>query len=146
MALRARVDAMKASTPSSTRTAPPRMPDYFWRRGNYRGYIAFGSCGFLLFLVSFLLLRVVWALGSGERHWERAVESFGHPLYIAFHVFCLVALVWFALRFFRLFPKTQPPRIGPFRRPPDIVFAVILHSGLLVVSALVLLLFWGILL
>ena len=60
---RARVDAMKPSRPGPTRTAPPRMPDQFWTQGRYRGYIAFGSCGFFLMMVGLLLLRAVWVLG-----------------------------------------------------------------------------------
>ena len=66
MSLRARVDAMKPSQPGPTRTAPPRMPNHFPGRGNYVGYVAFGLCGFLLYAISFLMLRTVWALGSGR--------------------------------------------------------------------------------
>ena len=128
---------MKPSTAGPTRTAPPRMPDKFPGQGNYRGYVAFGLCGFVLYAVAFLMLRTVWALGSGERAWQRLLEGFGNPVYILFHVFCIIALTWFALRFFRLFPKTQPPNIGPFKRPPDAFFAAVLNGGFVAISALV---------
>lgn len=141
--MRARVDAMKPAQPGPTRTAPPRMPDQFPGRGNYLGYVAFGMCGFVLYAVSFLLLRAVWALGTSERAWVSLMEEFTNPIYILFHVFALVALTWFALRFFRLFPKTQPPRIGPFKRPPDAFFAVALNGGFIAVSALVVAVLWG---
>ncbi len=143
MSLRARVDAMKPSQPGPTRTAPPRMPNNFPGRGNYLGYVAFGMCGFILYAVSFLMLRVVWALGDGERSWNLLMESFKNPIYILFHVFALVALTWFALRFFRLFPKTQPPSLGPFPRPPDAFFSVALNGGFVLISALVIAVLWG---
>jgi hypothetical protein len=47
--------------------------------------------------------------------------------YQAYFWIALVGLIWFTLRFFRLFPKTQPFRLGPFKRPPDAV----LLAGLL---------------
>ncbi len=113
------------------------MPDKFPGQGNYLGYVTFGMCGFILYAVAFLMLRTVWALGSGERAWELLMEGFTNPVYILFHVFCTIALTWFALRFFRLFPKTQPPTIGPFKRPPDAFFAVALNGGFIAISALV---------
>ena len=141
---RARIDTMKPSRPGPTRTAPPRMPDQFWTGGRYRAYIAFGACGFFLMMVSFLLLRVVWVLGRHDpAAWQDLFESFANPIYVLFHLVSLVALVWFGLRFFKVFPKTQPAKIGPFPRPPDAFFAVALNGAFVVATALGVALLWG---
>jgi fumarate reductase subunit C len=121
------------------------MPDQFWTRGRYRGYVAFGACGFFLMTVGLLVLRTVWTLGHHDAAaWDALLASYAHPLYVAFHVVALVATTWFALRFFRLFPKTQPPRIGPLRRPPDAFFAVALNGGFLLVSLIAAAILWGV--
>ncbi len=142
MSARARVDAMRPSRPGRTRTATPRMPDQYWTRGRYLPYIAFGSCGFVLFAVGFGLLRAVWVLGDHDpAAWQALLRSYAHPLYVAFHLLALIALTWFGLRFFGLFPRTQPPRIGPFPRPPDLFFRLALNGAFALVSlALVLVL------
>ena len=62
--LRARVDAMRPEKPGPTRTADPRPPDHFPGKGNYFGYIAFGLGSSLMLLVSWNLLRTVWAVLS----------------------------------------------------------------------------------
>ena len=142
--MRARVDAMKPSRPGPTRTAAPRMPDQFWTRGRYRGYIAFGACGFFLMTVGLLMLRAVWLLGQHDPEaWARLLDGYANPIYLAFHAISLVALVWFGLRFFRVFPKTQPPTIGPFPRPPDVFFAVALNGAFVAATALGVALLWG---
>jgi len=144
--MRARIDAMKPSRPTPTRTAPPRLPDQFWTRGRYRSYIAFGACGFFLLTVGLLLLRAVWVLGSHDRQaWERLLAGYANPIYLVFHAIALVALVWFGIRFFRVFPKTQPAKIGPFPRPPDAFFAVALNGAFVVATALGVAVLWGIL-
>lgn len=129
MSARARVDAMKPSRPGSTRTADPRPPDQFWTRGNYLPYVLFGSCGFLLYAVAFGVLRAVWVLGERDpAAWKALLASYAHPLYLVFHAFALVALTWFTFRFFRLFPKTQPARIGPAKPPPAPVILFALNA------------------
>ena len=138
--LRARVDAMRPSTPGPTRTADPRPPDHFPGKGNYFGYIAFGLGSSLMLLVSWSILRTVQALAAGEAAFRSLMESFAHPLYLLFHAICFVWLVWVALRFFSLFPKTQPFRMGPFQRPSDGVLVTGLYAifavATLVVSAI----------
>ena len=147
MSARARIDSMRPSGPASTRTAPPRMPNQFWTRGRYRGYIAFGACGFFLMTVSLVLLRVAWVLGRHDAAaWAELLEDFANPIYVVFHLVSLGAMVWFALRLFRVFPKTQPPKIGPFPRPPDLFFAVALNGAFVAVSALLGAVLWGVLL
>jgi fumarate reductase subunit C len=57
------------------------------------------------------------------------MESLKNPLYIAFHIVCLVSVIFVAVRFFRLFPKAQPPTMGPVKPPP----AAVIHGMLYVV-------------
>lgn len=137
-------DAMRPRRAGPTRTAPPRAPDHFPARGRYRAYVLFGACGGFLFLSGMLLLRVVWALGSGAGPYERVLGSFGHPVYLAYHALAFAGLVWFTLRFFRLFPRTQPPRIGPLRPPPRAVIAALLHSAFAASTLLLLLVLGGV--
>jgi fumarate reductase subunit C len=131
------VDAMQPSRPGPTRTAPPRAPDGFPGAERYRGYIAFGLGGFFLFSVSWLVLRAVWAVGNGEADWNRLQAGFQNPLYVIFHALAFLWLSWFILRLFRLFPKTQPRRVGPLVRPPDALLVAGM-SGAFVVVTLVL--------
>jgi hypothetical protein len=144
MTARARVDAMKPSRPGPTRVADASPPPNFPIRGNYLPYLAFGSCGFLLFAVAFGILRLVWLLGNGDpAAWDAVFRSYASPLYLAFHAFALVALTWFAFRFFRLFPKTQPPKLGPLPRPPDAAFLGGLGVAFLAATLLVALVLGG---
>lgn len=143
MSARPRVDAMKPAAPPPTRTADPRPPDHFPGRGNYVGYVAFGATGVLMWLAAFEVLRALRALGAGEEAWNAMLASFQHPIYLVFHVFLLVGLTWFALRFFSVFPKTQPPRMGPFARPPDVFFKVALNGAFVAVTLLIALVLGG---
>lgn len=126
MARLAHPDAMKPHRPARTRTAPPQMPDEFPLQGRYRSYTLFGATGILYLLMGFVALRVVWALGSGETAWQGVQRDLANPLYIAFHALCMVAVVFVAVRFFWLFPKSQPAKIG-FAKPPP---RPVLHAGL----------------
>ena len=69
-------------------------------------------------LLGFLALRAVWALGTGAAAWQAVLASFANPVYLLFHALSLVAVVFVGVRFFSLFPKAQPPRIGPAKPPP----------------------------
>lgn len=140
-----RVDAMKPGHPGPTRTAPPRPPDGFPSRGRYRAYLLFGTGGFFLLIEALLALRVVWALGNGEAALARVLNSFGSPAYVLFHVVALAWITWFTLRFFRLFPKTQPFRMGPIKRPPDAVMVTGLTGAFVVVTLVVVLVLGGVL-
>jgi fumarate reductase subunit C len=138
-----RVDAMKPRKLGPTRTADPRPPDGFPTSGRYLPYILFGTGGLFLMIEAILLLEVVWALGSGETATNGLMAMFASPLAIAFHVVAFGWLSWFTLRFFSLFPKTQPFRMGPFKRPPDALMVAGL-SGLFVVATLaVVAILWG---
>jgi len=143
MSARARVDAMKPSAAPPTRTADPSPPDHFPGRGNYLSYVAFGATGILMWLAAFQVLRAIQALGAGEEAWNALLASFRHPAYVVFHAFLFVGLTWFALRFFQVFPKTQPPRMGPFARPSDTFFAVALNGVFVAVTLLICLVLGG---
>lgn len=126
MARTAHPDAMKPSGPQRTRTAPPILPGEFPFAGRYRSYTLFGATGVLYLLMGFVALRVVWALGTGEAAYANVQRDLANPLYVAFHALCFAAVCFVGVRFFRLFPKAQPAKIGPVKPPPRPV----LHAGL----------------
>ena len=128
MARPAHPHAMQPARPGRTRTAPPQMPDQFPFQGRYRAYTLFDLTGAVYLVMGFVMLRVVWALGSGARPWEVLVGSFASPVWIAFHGIALVCVCFVGARFFRLFPKAQPPRIGPVKPPPRIVIYAMLYA------------------
>jgi fumarate reductase subunit C len=140
---RPRIDAMRPARAGATRTAPPRPPEGLPTRGHFRPYIAFGFGGFFLVTVSLLVLRSVWALGNGEAAWNRVQASLQNPIYVIFHAIAFLWLSWFALRLFRLFPATQPKRIGPFERPPDALLVAGLSAAFVVVTLVVATILWG---
>ena len=118
--------AMQPSRPGSTRTAPPQVPDDFWTRPRMLTYLLFDATGIAYMLVGLVVLRVAWALGGGAEKWDALMESFANPGYLIFHAIALAAALFVGVRFFRLFPKAQPARIGPAKPPPR----PILHAGL----------------
>jgi fumarate reductase subunit C len=120
--------AMAPHKPGKTRTAPPRLPSSWWNTPRMRAYLLFDATGVVYFLVGILALRLIWALGSGPAEYTRASAALEHPLYIAWNVFALICVIGVAVRFFRLFPKAQPARIGPMKPPPR----ALLHAGLYV--------------
>ncbi|MEZ4354801.1 MAG: hypothetical protein R3F16_14240 [Myxococcota bacterium] len=121
--------AMAPPKPGRTRTAPPQMPSTWWSASRIRTYLLFDATGFVYFLVAFVAIRLIGDLGKGPAAWSAAMESLRNPLYIAFHALCLVSVIFVAVRFFRLFPKAQPPSIGPLKPPP----APVIHGMLYVV-------------
>ena len=136
-------EAMAPSKPGRTRTAAPVRPHKFPFGGRYLAYTLFDATGLLYLLVGFVALRVVWALGSGPTAWQELLRQLGHPLYVAFHALCLVAVVFVAVRFFRLFPKSQPPRIGPAKPPPRPVIHAMLYAAWLGVAGVLALILAG---
>ena len=128
MARFAHPDAMAPSRPGRTRTAPPRLPAQMPFAGRYRPYVLFGATGLLYLLVACIALRAVWALGSSEAAWLAILEDFHNPLYVAFHLLSLAGVIFVGVRFFALFPKAQPPRIGPVKPPPGPVIHAMLYG------------------
>ena len=55
-----------------------------------------------------------------------AQNRFGgrHPL----HAVSFVAVVFVGVRFFRLFPKAQPPKVGPIKPPRGPVLIAMLYA------------------
>lgn len=128
MARAAHPEAMSPAQPGRTRTAPPKMPSQYPMSGRYAAYTLFDATGIVYLLLGLVVLRAIWALGSGEAAWDGLLASFQSPLYIAFHAFSLVCVIFVGVRFFRLFPKAQPPRIGPLKPPPRPVIAGMLYA------------------
>ncbi len=136
--------AMTPSTPGSTRTAPPTVADDFWSRPRMRTYLLFDATGIIYTLIGFLALRVAWALRDGEASWNAMLESFQHPLYLAFHVVALVSVLFVGVRFFRLFPKAQPAKLGPAKPPPAPILHAMLYAAWIGASAALLAILGGI--
>ncbi len=145
MARAAHPEAMAPSKPGRTRTAPPQMPPKFPMQGRYRAYTIFDATGLVYLLMGFGVLHAVRALGDGAAAWQAVLAGWANPVYVAFHLLALASVLFVGVRFFRLFPKAQPPRIGPARPPPGpvihgmlyavwigvtVVFAAILAGGL----------------
>ena len=128
--------SMSPSNPGRTRTAPPQRPDTWPGSPRTRLYLLFGATGLVYMLAGLVALRVVWALGEGPETWAKLVESLAHPLYIAFHVISLAAVLFVGVRFFRLFPKSQPARIGPLKPPPGPVLLAGLYVAWIGVTLL----------
>jgi fumarate reductase subunit C len=105
------------------------MPASWWSAKGIRTYLLFDATGIVYFLVAFVAIGLVNALGAGPEAWHAAMERLSNPFYIVFHVLCLISVIFVAVRFFRLFPKAQPPTIGPAKPPP----AAVIHGMLYVV-------------
>ena len=129
MARAAHPQAMQPKQAATTRTAPPRMPDEFPGKGRYRSYVAFDATGLIYLLIGFIILRAVWQLGSGEAGWNGVMDAYQNPIMIGFHLLTLVSVIFVGVRFFRLFPKAQPPRIGPAKPPPAAILTAMLYSA-----------------
>ena len=134
MARASHPDAMRPSRPDRTRTARPSMPPGFPFSGRYAAYTLFDLTGVFYLLAGFVALRAVWSLGSGEASWQELMGQFGNPLYVAFHALTLACVVFVGTRFFRLFPKAQPPRSGLLRPPPAPVITGLLYLAWLGVA------------
>jgi fumarate reductase subunit C len=120
--------AMAASKPGRTRTAPPQLPGRFPFGGRYLAYTLFDLTGILYLLLGFLALCAVWSLGSGESAWNAVLERHRNIFYLGFHAIALVGLIFVGIRFFGFFPKAQPPRVGPVKPPPKPVILAALYA------------------
>ena len=127
MARPAHPDAMAPPNPGRTRTAPPQMPATWWGSKRILTYLLFDATGFIYLVIGFLAIRLIRALAQGEAAWDAAMAGLQNPIYIAFHVLCLASVLFVAVRFFRLFPRAQPPSIGPLRTPPGAVIHGMLY-------------------
>ena len=137
MAGPANPEAMAPPAPGPTRTAPPQLPTSWWNAPRIRTYLLFDATGVVYLLAGFVALRLVWALGKGPEAYQAVLESYSHPAYIAFHALTLVSLIFVAVRFFRLFPKAQPPTMGPMKPPPAAVIQVGLYVAWIGLTAVI---------
>jgi fumarate reductase subunit C len=120
---------MSPSAPGRTRTAPPQLPDKFPFEGRYQTYTLFDSTGILYLVLGFLVLGSVWALGTGESAWNHVQATYTSATYIVFHLIALAGVIFVGVRFFSFFPKSQPPRIGPVKPPPQAVLLAMLYAA-----------------
>ncbi len=119
---------MQPHAAARTRSAPPGIPDRFWSFPRMRRYLLFDATGLVYLLIGFVILRAAWALGDGPEAWGRVLHDYRNPLYLLFHAITLVSVIFVGVRFFRLFPKAQPPRIGPATPPPRPVIHALLYA------------------
>jgi len=119
------------------------MPREYPMQGRYRAYTLFDATGVVYGLLGLLALRLAWALGSGEAAWSDAMRTLANPLYLLFHLLALVSVIGVGVRFFRLFPKAQPPRIGPLKPPPGPLIVAGLYSAWIGVTLVLVLVLAG---
>jgi fumarate reductase subunit C len=125
---------MHSAHTGRTRTAPPLLPDQFPMQGRYRAYTLFDLTGAVYLVMGLVMLRLAWALGDGSHAWQPLREGFLSPPWLALHWIALVSVVFVGVRFFRLFPKAQPPRIGPLKPPPGLAIYALLYLVWITVS------------
>ena len=137
--------AMTPSRPGRTRTAPPQAPTGWYTQPRMLRYLLFDATGFVYLLCGFGVLRAVWKLDSGPTAWAAFMQEYARTPMILLHVVCLAAVIFVGVRFFRLFPKSQPAVIGPAKPPPRPVLHAMLYAAWITVSgALALVLAGGI--
>jgi fumarate reductase subunit C len=91
-------------------------------------YSRFGLTGWIYLLASFAAIYIVYGLGSGPEAYAQVQALLANPLVIAFHLLCLISVGFVLVRFFGLFPKAQPARIGPAKPPPQPVLKAMLYG------------------
>lgn len=101
--------------------------DGWWKKNPY--YVEYMVHeGTALFVAAYALTLLVGLvrLGQGEAAWNGWLEAMKSPLSLVCHLAFLVAIVYHAFTWFKLFPLTMPPiivsgkRVGP---------AVVVGSG-----------------
>jgi fumarate reductase subunit C len=126
--------AMTPSRPGRTRTAPPQAPSGWFTQPRMLRYLLFDATGIIYLLVGFGALRAVWMLGSGPTAWAAFQQEYATAPLIAVHVVCFAAVIFVGVRFFRLFPKSQPAKIGPAKPPPRPIIHAMLYAAWIAVS------------
>ena len=140
MAGLAHPEAMSPPKTGRTRTAPPEMPSSWWSASRIRIYLLFDATGIIYFLLAFLGIEIVWALGSGPEAYEQVMGMLTSPVFIAFHALSFVCVVYVGVRFFSLFPKAQPRDTGLPMPPPGAIKGLlyVIWIGLTVILSAVL--------
>lgn len=119
-------EAMTPSRPGRTRTAPPMKPGNWPSSARYRSYLAFDFTGLFYLIAGLGVLRGIYAFAAGPEAWQALLTSYASPALLVIHVVILASVIFVGVRFFRLFPKAQPPRGGPGKPPP----AAVMHAAL----------------
>ena len=78
--------------------------------------------------------RGVDARQRPDRLGARSSRSTHDPRMIALHVVLLAAVIFVGVRFFGLFPKSQPAKIGPAKPPPRPIIHAMLYAAWIAVS------------
>jgi fumarate reductase subunit C len=110
------------------------MPKTWWGSKRILTYLLFDATGIIYFLLGFGAIAWFKALAGGPEAWEAHRALMATPGMIALHALCFVSVIFVAVRFFRLFPKAQPPSIGPLKPPPGPVIHVALYVAWLGVT------------
>jgi fumarate reductase subunit C len=126
--------AMTPSRAGRTRTAPPQAPNGWYTQQRMLRYLLFDATGIIYLLCGLGALRAVWMLGSGPTAWESFQREYARAPMIVLHVVCLAAVIFVGVRFFRLFPKSQPAKIGPAKPPPRPIIHAMLYAAWIAVS------------
>ena len=126
--------AMTPSRPGRTRTAPPQAPSGWFTQPRMLRYLLFDATGVIYLLCGLGALRAVWMLGSGPTAWTSFQQEYARAPMILLHVVCLAAVIFVGVRFFRLFPKSQPAKIGPAKPPPRPIIHAMLYAAWIAVS------------
>jgi fumarate reductase subunit C len=125
---------MAPPKPGRTRTAPPQTPRTWWGSKRILTYLLFDATGILYFLLGFGAIAWFRALAAGPEAWEAHRAAMATPGMIALHALCFASVLFVAIRFFRLFPKAQPPMIGPLKPPPGPVIHAMLYGVWFVIT------------
>lgn len=127
MAQPAHPHAMTPSRPGRTRTAPPMKPGNWPASPRYLTYLAFDFTGLLYLIAGFGVLRGIHAFARGPEAWQALLASYASPGVLIVHGIILLSVLFVGVRFFRLFPKAQPARLGPAKPPPAGVIHAVLY-------------------
>ena len=128
-------NAMAPNTPGATRTAPPMQPSSWKTSTRMKQYSRFGMTGWIYLLASLSAIEVVYALGSGPVAYAEMQALLKNPLVVLFHAVSLFSVGYVLVRFFELFPKAQPARIGPVKPPPQAVITAVLYAAWIGITA-----------
>ena len=134
-------NAMAPSKAGPTRTAPPMQPASWKTSPRMKQYARFGMTGWIYLVASITAIEIVWALGSGPDAYASMQTLLSNPIMVLIHVVALVSVGYVLVRFFGLFPKAQPARIGPAKPPPQPVLTAMLYgawAGITIVLSVIL--------
>ena len=135
---------MSAPAPR-TRVAPARVPDGWWTgHPRYRVYVLFAATGGVLAAAAAVLLAGVRALATGSAAWVAYQAALGSLFVLPLSLLLLVGILFFSLRWLRVGATIPVVRLGPLPAPPLRAIAVAHFAGLLLLSAVILIVLSGV--